>query len=140
MATHDTAQDYRDRPIGEVAGELASDVSLLVRQEIRLAEAEMREKGRVALPGLGLIGGAGVAALSAAGALTAALVLVLDLFLDAWLAALLVGVGLAGLAAVLALSGKARVEDAGSPLPEETIDNVKEDAQWLKERARSARR
>ena len=100
----------------------------------------MREKGRIALPGLGMIGGAGVVALCAAGALTAFIVLVLELFLDAWLAALLTGVLLAAVAAGLAMLGKERVEDAGSPLPEETIDNVKEDAQWVKERAQSGRR
>ncbi|HET9241977.1 MAG TPA: phage holin family protein [Gaiella sp.] len=129
-----------ERSIGEVAGQLTRDLSLLVRQELELAKAEMREKGRIALPGLGMIGGAGVAALCAAGALTAFVVLVLALFLDAWLAALLTGAVLAGVAALLALLGKERVEEAGPPVPEQTIDNVKEDAQWVKERAQSARR
>jgi hypothetical protein len=136
MATRESDE----RSIGEVAGQLTRDLSLLVRQELELAKAEMREKGRIALPGLGMIGGAGVVALCAAGALTAFIVLVLELFLDAWLAALLTGVLLAGVAAGLAMLGKERVEDAGSPVPEETIDNVKEDARWVKERAQSARR
>lgn len=139
MATQ-PSNDYRDRPIGEIARELASDVSLLVRQELKLARAEMQEKGRIALPGLGMIGGAGLAALCAAGALTAFLVLVLDLAMPAWLAALITGTALAGVAVVLALTGKERVEEAGSPYPEETIEEVKEDAQWVKERARSGRR
>jgi Putative Actinobacterial Holin-X, holin superfamily III len=136
MATRESDE----RSIGEVAGQLTRDLSLLVRQELELAKAEMREKGRIALPGLGMIGGAGVVALCAAGALTAFVVLVLELFLDAWLAALLTGVLLAAVAAGLAMLGKERVEDAGTPLPEETIDNVKEDAQWVKERAQSGRR
>ena len=129
-----------ERSIGEVAGQLTRDLSLLVRQELELAKAEMREKGRIALPGLGMIGGAGVAALCAAGALTAFIVLVLELFLDAWLAALLTGALLAAVAAALAILGKERVEEAGPPVPEQAIDNVKEDAQWVKERAQSARR
>ena len=136
MATRESDE----RSIGEVAGQLTRDLSLLVRQELELAKAEMREKGRIALPGLGMICGAGVVALCAAGALTAFIVLVLELFLDAWLAALLTGVLLAAVAAGLAMLGKERVEDAGTPLPEETIDNVKEDAQWVKERAQSGRR
>lgn len=141
MATREeTGNELRDRPIGEVAGELMRDVSLLVRQEIELAKAEMREKGRIALPGIGMIGGAGVVALCAAGTLTAFIVLVLATFLDAWLAALLVAVGLGAIAAGLALAGKERVEEAGTPVPEETIENVKEDAQWVKEQAKSARR
>jgi hypothetical protein len=139
MTTHDTT-DLRERPIGEIANELMRDVSLLVRQEVELAKAEMREKGRVALPGIGMIGGAGLVGLCAAGSLTTFLVLALATFLDAWLAALLVGVGLGLAAAGLWLAGKERVEDAGRPIPEETIENVKEDAQWVKEHARSGRR
>ena len=76
----------------------------------------------------------------AAGALTAFLVLALSTFLDAWLAALIVGAALVAVATGLALAGKERVEDAGALLPEQTIENVKEDAEWLKEHARSGRR
>ena len=74
---------------------MTSDLSLLVRQEIELAKAEMAQKGRTAAPGLGMFGGAGVVALCAAGALTAFLVLVFSLFLPDWAAALLVGAALA---------------------------------------------
>lgn len=128
------------RSVGEVLGDITSDLSTLMRQEVELAKAEMREKGRVALPGIGMIGGAGLVGLCAAGSLTTFLVLALATFLDAWLAALLVGVGLGLAAAGLWLAGKERVEDAGRPIPEETIENVKEDAQWVKEHARSGRR
>ena len=51
-------EDLRERPIGDIAAQLMRDVSLLVRQEIALAKAELREKGKVALPGIGMIGGA----------------------------------------------------------------------------------
>jgi cbb3-type cytochrome oxidase subunit 3 len=132
--------DLRERPLGEVATELTRDVSLLVRQEIELAKAEMTEKGRTAAPGLGMIGGAGVVALCAAGALTAFVILVLALFLPEWLAALIVGVVLAGIAYLLVKQGKDRVADAGKPVPEQTIDTVKEDVEWAKTRASSARK
>ena len=98
MTTGETERDLRERPLGEVAKELTSDVSLLVRQEIELAKAEMAQKGRTAAPGLGMIGGAGVVALCAAGALTAFLVLVFSIFLPEWAAALLVGAVLAAVA------------------------------------------
>jgi len=68
------------------------------------------------------------------------LVLALSTFLDAWLAALIVGAALVAVATGLALAGKERVEDAGALLPEQTIEDVKEDAEWLKEHARSGRR
>jgi hypothetical protein len=132
--------DLRDRPLGEVAGELTRDVSLLVRQEIELAKAEMKEKGRVAAPGLGMIGGAGVTGLMAAGALTAFFILVLSIFLPEWSSALIVGAVLAAVTYVLVRQGKERVEKAGSPVPEQTIETVKEDVEWAKTRATSARR
>lgn len=139
MTTHET-NDLRDRPMGEVASDLARDVSLLVRQELELAKTEMREKARIAVPAVGMFVGAAIVALCAAGALTAFLIVALAEAVDAWLAALIVGVVLAAAAAVLAYAGKERIEDVGSPLPEETIENVKEDAQWVKEQASSARR
>jgi uncharacterized membrane protein YqjE len=140
MATRNTEPDLRERPLGEVARDLTRDVSLLVRQEVELAKAEMSEKGRVAAPGLGMLGAAGVAGLLAAGALTAFAILVLSLFLPEWLAALLVGAVLAAVAYVLAIRGKERVEDAGKPVPEQTIETVKEDVEWAKTRATSARK
>jgi hypothetical protein len=141
MATEsDIQSEQRERPIAEIAKDLTSDLSLLVRQEIELAKAEMAEKGRTAAPGLGMFGGAGVIGLCAAGALTACLVLLSSLFLADWAAALIVGVVLAAIAFVLARQGKERVADAGKPVPEQTIETVKEDVEWAKTRASSARR
>jgi cbb3-type cytochrome oxidase subunit 3 len=130
----------RERPLSEVAQDLTRDLSLLVRQEVELAKSEMAKKGRVAGPGLGMIGGAGVFGLVAAGALTAFLILALSIVLDEWLSALIVGVVLAGAAYVLAKRGKERVEEAGPPLPEQTIETVKEDVEWAKTQAKSARK
>jgi hypothetical protein len=139
-STNESGSELRERPIGEVARDLTKDLSLLVRQEIALAKAEMSEKGRTAAPGFGLLGGAGVVGLAAAGAITAFLILVLAIFLPEWLAALIVGVVLAGVAYVLMKRGKERVEEAGKPVPEQTIETVKEDVEWAKTRASSARK
>jgi hypothetical protein len=141
MATrNDSGNELRERPIGEVAKNLTSDLSLLLRQEIELAKAEMAQKARTAAPGLGLFGGAGVVALCAAGALTAFLVLVFSLFLPDWAGALIVGVAMAAVAFVLIRQGKERIADAGKPVPEQTIETVKEDVEWAKTRASSARK
>jgi hypothetical protein len=141
MATgNEAGNELRERPIGDVAKDLTSDLSLLVRQEIELAKAEMAQKGRTAAPGLGMFGGAGIVALCAAGAITAFLVLVLSLFLPEWAAALIVGAVLAAVAYVLIKQGKERVADAGKPVPEQTIETVKEDVEWAKTRASSARK
>src|SRR5215218_830483 len=136
MSTRDrTENELRERPLGEVAKDLTSDLSLLVRQETELAQ-----KGRTAAPGLGMFGGAGIVGLCAAGALTACLVLVLSLFLPEWAAALIVGAVLAAVAYVLVRQGKERLADVGKPVPEQTIETVKEDVEWAKTRASSARK
>jgi VIT1/CCC1 family predicted Fe2+/Mn2+ transporter len=141
MATRDeTENELRERPIGEVAKDLTGDLSLLVRQEIELAKAEMAQKGRTAAPGLAMFGGAGVVAVCAAGALTAFLVLVCSLFLPGWAAALVVAAVLAGVVYVLIRLGRGRLAEAGKPIPEQTIETVKEDVEWAKTRASSARK
>ena len=138
--TNGDSAPLRDRPIGEIAGELTRDLSLLVRQELELAKAEMAQKGKTAVPGLEMLGAAGAAGLMAAGALTACAVLVLAIFLPSWLAALVVGAGFAGAAYLLAKRGKEQVARAGAPIPEQTIETVKEDLEWAKTRATSARK
>jgi Flp pilus assembly protein TadB len=141
MSTRDeTANELRERPIGEVAKNLTSDLSLLVRQELDLAKAEMAQKARTAGPGVGMLGGAAIVGLCAAGAVTAFLVLVLSLFLPEWAAAVIVGAVLAAVALVLVRQGKERVAEAGKQVPEQTIETVKEDMEWAKTRASSARR
>jgi len=141
MATpNEMGNELRERPIGEVAKDLTSDLSLLVRQEIELAKAEMAQKGRTAAPGIGMFGGAGIVGLCAAGALTAFLVLLFSLFLPDWAAALIVGAVLAAVTYLLIRQGKERVADVGKPVPEQTIETVKEDVEWAKTRASSARK
>jgi hypothetical protein len=137
--TMQNENQLRDRPLGEVAKNLTSDVSLLVRQEIELAKAEMGQKARTAALGIGMFGGAGIVALCAAGALTAFAVLVFSIFLPEWAAALIIGALLAALAVELVRQGKQRVADAGKPIPDQTIETVKEDVEWTKNRASSAR-
>ena len=140
MSTNGSPEELRDKPIGEVASDLTRDISLLVRQEIALARAEITEKGKAAGPGLGMIGGAGLLGLMAAGAATACAVLVLALFLPGWLAALIVALVLTGVAYVLAKRGKEQVQSVGAPIPTQTIETIKEDLEWAKTRATSARR
>lgn len=131
--------DMRDRPIGELLRELANETTTLVRQELDLAKAEMREKAGKAGPGFGMWGAAGVTGLLALGSLTAFLILALDGAMPNWLAALIVGLVYSAIAGVLYVRGKHRVEEAGSPVPEKTIETVKEDVQWAKHPTTSAK-
>ena len=130
------AVETNGRSTGELVKDLSSQVSLLARQEIELAKAEMAEKGRRAGLGLGLVAAAGVSALLALGTLTACVVLALDGAMPAWLAALIVALTWSVVAAVLASVGKQKMEQAGTPVPEQTVESVKEDIKWLKDQTR----
>jgi hypothetical protein len=125
-------EELREQSIGDLLKHLSEQMATLVRQELELAKAEMQQKGKRAGVGIGLIGGGGVLALAAVGALTATLILLLGEWMDAWIAALIVTVVYAAGAALLALRGKEKVSEATPPIPEETIDTVKEDVQWAK--------
>lgn len=132
--------DMRDSSTGELIKQLSEQSSLLVRQELELAKAELTEKGKRAGIGAGMFGAAGIAGLLTLGALTACLVLLLGKAMDEWVAALIVTIVYAAVAGVLALRGRDKVRESMPPAPEETVESVKEDVQWAKTRARSARR
>ena len=130
------AVETNGRSTGELVKDLSNQVSLLARQEIELAKVEMAEKGRRAGLGLGLVAAAGVSALLALGTLTACVVLALDGAMPAWLAALIVALAWSVVAPVLASVGKQKMEQAGTPVPEQTVESVKEDIKWLKDQTR----
>jgi uncharacterized membrane protein YqjE len=131
--------DQQQRPTGELVKELSTQVSTLVRQELELAKVELTAKGRQAGIGAGMFGGAGVFALYGVGALVATAILALATAVDGWLAALIVAVVLFAVAGVLALLGKARAKRAVPPVPEQTVETVKEDVRYTKEHVAEAR-
>jgi hypothetical protein len=129
-----------DRPLPELMRDLSQQSTELIRQEIELAKAELRQKGKAAGVGAGMFGAAGLIALFGVGALTACLVLALATVMDAWLAALIVAVVYLAAAGVAALVGKGKVQEATPPAPEQAIASTKEDVQWTKQRAQAARK
>jgi hypothetical protein len=130
----DDQADLRERPLGELLRMLSQETTQLVKQELELAKAEVQQKGRQAGVGVGFLGGAGVAGLLALGALTACLILLLDLAMPAWAAALIVAALWGIVAAVLGLRGREKVSQAAPPVPEQTVETLKEDVQWAKTR------
>ena len=126
-----------DRPIGELVQDLSRQTSTLIRQEMRLAQAELSEKGRHAGKGAGMFGGAGLVALYGVGGLIAAAIIGLATVIEPWIAAAAVGIGLLLIAGILALTGKKELDEAGPPKPEQTLDSVHEDVETVKARARS---
>jgi uncharacterized membrane protein YqjE len=139
MADYQAQTEARERPTAELLKEFSDQATELLRKEIALAKVEVAEKGKRAAVGAGMFGGTGVFGLYAFGALTACAILALATAVPAWLAALIVGVVYGAVAGVLALRGKAQVERAAPPLPEQAVDSTKEDLEWVKTRAKSAR-
>jgi len=134
MAEHNS----NERPVGELVQELSQHTATLVRQEMQLAQLEMKEKGKRFGVAGGLFGGAGLVAAYAVGALIATLILLLATFLEPWIAALIVTVVLFAVAAVLGLTGKKQVDEAGPPKPEQAIASTQKDIEEVKGRAGSA--
>jgi hypothetical protein len=154
------AADPRDEKLAVLIGRLAEDTSTLVRQEMQLAKAEMLEKlelmrqdaarrGRLAglgsaflvgavvlgFVGVGLVAALLVALLDIALPISAAVAVVLGLFLA--VAAVLASIGLERLRAA-GRSGPAK--DAWRPVPDQTIETLKEDVEWARHPTRSAQR
>ena len=129
-------QRTAEEPVSELVKQASEQISQLVREEVRLGGAELAAKGKRAGIGAGLFGGAGSLAFYGVAALLAAAVLALALVLPAWAAALIVGVGLLVLAAVIALSAKRQINRASPPVPEQTTASLKADIAEIKERAK----
>lgn len=130
-------ENGRARSLAGLIQQLSQDVAALVRGELALATAELQQKAKRFQTGIGMMVAAAVLVVMALGALTAACVMGLAEFMPGWLAALIVTLVLIVIAAGLALAGKRSIERGSPPLPNETIDAVKEDVTWIRNRARS---
>jgi uncharacterized membrane protein YqjE len=133
MAANDH-NELRDRSTPELLKRLSVQTSELVRKEVDLAKAELSEKAATAGKGAGLFGGATLFGITAFLALAACLVALLATGLEVWLAALIVAVVYAAIAGVLALMGRRKVQEATPPVPEQTVETLKEDVEWAKTR------
>jgi hypothetical protein len=121
-----------DRSAAELVKQLAEQTTTLARQEIRLAQLELQEKGRRAGIGAGAFGAAGIIALYAVGAVIAGSIILLATALAAWLAAIVIGAALALIAAAVALFGKRQIDEATPPAPQQAIASVKRDVDVVK--------
>ncbi len=133
-------ETLREEPIGELLKRLSTETTTLVKQELELAKAETQQKAKAAGTGAGLLGGAGVVGLLTGIAFTIFFIAILDTFMKTWIAALIVTLIYAAVAAFLALRGKKELQEATPPMPEQTIETLKEDAEWAKTRTRSGAR
>ena len=133
-AGNGTRAVLRQRRTRDLVSDLTQQGSTLVHQEIELAKLEMIEKGQRAGLAAGMFAGSSLAAVLMLGSLTALLIIALALFLPSWLSALLVTLLWGTVAGALAYLGRERAREIGTPVPEQTLETVKEDLQWLKHR------
>lgn len=122
-------------PVGDLVQRASQQLSQLVRDELRLAQAEMAQKGKRFGKGGGLFGGAGLMGVLALQALVATVIAALSLVMEVWAAALIVTVALGAVTALMPALGKRQIGKASPPTPEQTIDSVKADVAEIKERA-----
>jgi hypothetical protein len=128
-------QDPREEPIGELLSTVKEEGANIIGQEIKLAKAEMTEKAKDVGIGAGMFGGAGYVANLAALAFMLTLIFALAEAMAPWLAALIVTVLFGAGAAALALMGKKKIQQAGPPIPEQTVESVKQTIETVKEGA-----
>jgi hypothetical protein len=127
--------DAAERSAADLVKQVTEQASLLVRDEVKLAQLEMTRKGKQAGLGAGMLGGGGLIALYGVACLIACAIIGLSRVIPAWLAALAVGGALLAVAGAAALAGKARLSRATPPVPEEAVSSVKSDVAEIKERA-----
>ncbi|MET9963727.1 phage holin family protein [Streptomyces sp. NPDC006326] len=125
----------QEESVAALVSKASRQLTQLVHDELRLAQAEMAQKGRRWGVGGGLLGGAGIVAMLALQALVATAIIALALVLPLWAAALVIAAALLLIAAVLGGLGKRKVGQAGPPVPEQAIESVRADLVEIKERA-----
>ena len=121
-----------DQTLGALVHQLTQQIPELIRSEIRLAQAEVAQKGKRAGVGIGMFSVAGLLGFFALAALVTTAILGLANVVDAWLAALIVALVLLAAAAVAGVVGKNKVAEAGPPAPERAIQGIKEDIATVK--------
>ncbi|MGH3271856.1 MAG: phage holin family protein [Trebonia sp.] len=137
MERSSTTQVPRDQEhtTGQLVTMLSEQVSVLVRDELKLARLEMTSKGKQVALGTGMFGVSGVVAAYGVGCLLACAIIAISGDVAAWLAALIVGAALLAAAGGAALLGKRRLAGAAPPVPEQAVADVKADIEEIRERA-----
>jgi hypothetical protein len=126
--------NHEEHTTGQLVTMLSEQVSVLIRDELKLARLEMTSKGKQAALGAGMFGASGVIAIYGVGCLLACAIIAISGSVAAWLAALIVGAALMAAAGCTALLGKRRLASAGPPVPEQAMASVKADVEEIKER------
>ncbi|HST64319.1 MAG TPA: phage holin family protein [Mycobacteriales bacterium] len=125
--------DVEDRSVGELLGKVTTDLSTLMRKEVELAKVEMKEEATKAGKAGGMLAGAGAVGYLVLVFLALALMFALDAVMPTGWAALITAAVLGVIAAILFVVGKKQFAQV-NPKPEQTVETLKEDVQWAKNR------
>ena len=128
----DDGSGHDSRPLSEMVSNVVENVQNIVRYEVQLAKTELMEEGKTAGKGIAMLAVAAVVGAYALGLFLLTAVWALATQVDRWLAALIVAVVVTAIAGILAMAGKNKLDEF-SPKPEQTIDSVKEDIEWVKQ-------
>ncbi len=131
MAQTQLQLEKDERSIGDLFTELAAEAGTLVRQEVALAQVELTAKATRVGKNVGFLAIGGAVGYAAVLAILAGVILGLSYLMPAWIAAILVG-GVVGVAAFVLISSALTEIRKMNITPEESVDSIKEDAQWLK--------
>jgi Putative Actinobacterial Holin-X, holin superfamily III len=125
----------REASAGELVMQFSEQISVLIRDELKLARLEMTRKGKQAGIGLGMFGASGLVAVYGVGCLVACAVIAISGAVAAWLAALITGMALLAVSGAAALLGKGRLRKVTPPVPEQAVSSVRADVEEIRERA-----
>ena len=131
MAQQQMQLQKDERSLGDLFSELAAETGTLVRQEVALAQVELTSKAARVGKHVGFLAVGGAIAYAGLLAVLAGIIIGLSYFIPLWLAALLIGAVVAGAAYAMISSALAALKET-SLTPAETVESIKEDAQWLK--------
>jgi uncharacterized membrane protein YqjE len=133
-STTSRALSDQEHSTGELVKTMTEQVSVLIRDELKLAQLEMASKGKQAALGAGMFGASGIVAVYGVGCLIACVIIAISGVVAAWLAALIVGVALLAVAGGAVLLGRQRLRRAAPPVPEQAVADVKADVEEVRER------
>jgi len=125
----------QERSTGDLVKAVTEQVSVLMRDELKLAQLEVTGKARQAGKGMGMMGGGALIALYGVACLIACVIIAISHSLQAWLSALIIGVALLVVAAIATAIGRKKMRQGSPPMPTEAVESVKTDVQEVRERA-----
>lgn len=129
-------EEASEASTGQLVARLSDEVSQLIRDELRLAQLELKQKGKRLGVGAGLTGVAGIAAFLGAAALVTAAIAAVTIVLPVWASALVVAGAVFLVAGILALTGIGQAKRSSPPIPTQAIEDAKRDIETVKESAR----